>query len=64
MTSFLKRFFANESGAITVDWVVLVALIVGLVAAALPLVSDGTEEASGTVGEFIELRPVDQPTWN
>jgi hypothetical protein len=30
MASFLKKFIAAEDGAITVDWVVLVAATVGL----------------------------------
>ena len=30
MTNFLKRFAQDESGAVTVDWVVLTAAAVGL----------------------------------
>ena len=30
MTNFFKRFAQDESGAVTVDWVVLTAAIVGL----------------------------------
>ena len=30
MTNFMKNFFADEDGAVTVDWVVLTAAIVVL----------------------------------
>ncbi len=36
------KFFADESGAVTVDWVVLTAAIVGLGIAVLTSVSGGT----------------------
>lgn len=34
MMNFLKNFRADESGAVTVDWVVLTAAVVGLAIAA------------------------------
>ncbi len=41
LTNFFKRFKNDESGAVTVDWVVLTAAIVGLGMVAYPLVSGG-----------------------
>ena len=33
MINFIQRFFNSEDGAVTVDWVVLTALVVGLAVA-------------------------------
>ena len=41
LKNIFKRFKNDESGAVTVDWVVLTAAIVGLGMVAYPLVSDG-----------------------
>lgn len=45
----VKAFAANESGAVTVDWVVLTAAIVGLGLAVVTSVSTGV----GSLGESI-----------
>ena len=47
--SALNNFFENESGAVTVDWVVLTAGIVGLGLATMAVVSGGVEDLSGDV---------------
>ena len=49
MTKLFKNFVADESGAVTVDWVVLTAAIVGLGVAVLASVSNGVEDMSGDV---------------
>ncbi|MEJ6391509.1 Flp family type IVb pilin [Gymnodinialimonas ulvae] len=41
-----KRFLSDESGAITVDWVVLTAGVVGLALAAIVVISSGAENSS------------------
>ncbi|OYU16989.1 MAG: pilus assembly protein [Rhodobacteraceae bacterium PARR1] len=41
LKNIFKRFKNDESGAVTVDWVVLTAAIVGLGLVAYPLVSQG-----------------------
>ena len=46
MVRFLKGFHANESGAITVDWVVLTAAIVGLGLVVMSTVGDGLDAAA------------------
>ncbi|SLN49566.1 Flp family type IVb pilin [Pseudooctadecabacter jejudonensis] len=42
MLNFIKNFRNDEDGAVTVDWVVLTAAIVGLGIAVLSSVSGGT----------------------
>ena len=44
-----NQFFADESGAVTVDWVVLTAAIVGLGIAVLASVSGGTTNLAGDI---------------
>jgi len=51
MTRMIKNFLADDSGAVTVDWVVLTAAIVGLGIAVLASVSTGVEEQSGDIEE-------------
>ena len=43
MLNMIKNFAADESGAVTVDWVVLTAAIVGLGLAVMSLVTTSTE---------------------
>lgn len=45
----MKSFLASESGAITVDWVVLTAGVVGLGLATTAVVSSGIEDLSGEI---------------
>jgi Flp pilus assembly pilin Flp len=42
MFNFISNFRADEDGAVTVDWVVLTAAIVGLGIAVLTTVGSGT----------------------
>ncbi|CUH83989.1 Flp family type IVb pilin [Thalassovita mediterranea] len=46
MIKFIKNFRKDESGAVTVDWVVLTAAIVGLGIAAVTTVSNGIDTAA------------------
>ena len=48
-TYVLKSFLSNESGAVTVDWVVLTAALVGLGLAVMSVVSGGLEDLSGDI---------------
>jgi Flp pilus assembly pilin Flp len=45
----LKNFFNDESGAVTVDWVVLTAAIVGLGMVVMSSVGGGIETLGKTV---------------
>jgi Flp pilus assembly pilin Flp len=49
MTALIKNFAKSESGAVTVDWVVLTAAIVGLGLAVMAVVSGGLEDLSGDI---------------
>lgn len=51
-----KKFRAEEDGAVTVDWVVLTAAIVGLGIAVLTSVSGGTTSLADTIsGELATM---------
>lgn len=49
MLTMIKNFRADESGAVTVDWVVLTAAIVGLGVAAIGFVSKGINNLGSQV---------------
>jgi len=50
MLNFIKNFRADEDGAVTVDWVVLTAAIVGLGIAVLTSVRTGAADLAGDIG--------------
>ena len=50
MLNMIKNFAADESGAVTVDWVVLTAAIVGLGLAVMSVISDSTETLTNKIG--------------
>ena len=49
MTNLIKNFAKSESGAVTVDWVVLTAALVGLGIAVMTVVSGGIQDLSGDI---------------
>lgn len=49
MLNFIKNFRADEDGAVTVDWVVLTAAIVGLGLAVLTSVRTGATDLAGDI---------------
>lgn len=53
LSSRLKTFAAGESGAVTVDWVILTAGLVGLGLATMTVVSAGVEDVSGDTGDAL-----------
>jgi len=58
MRVFLARFLQSEDGAVTVDWVVLTAAIVGLGVAVIGTVSDGALDHSSGLGAHIEAQEI------
>jgi Flp pilus assembly pilin Flp len=54
--NIFNKFFNDESGAVTVDWVVLTAAIVGLGMVVMTTVGGGIESLSGTVVTDLEGR--------
>ena len=61
MTFFanIKNFAADESGAVTVDWVVLTAAIVGLGIAVIASVRDGTTSVGDAIQTSLESATID-----
>jgi Flp pilus assembly pilin Flp len=65
MTNLIKTFATSESGAVTVDWVVLTAALVGLGLAVMAVVSGGVENLSGDIGQALaETNPNTDPFEN
>ncbi len=54
MLNMIKNFAADESGAVTVDWVVLTAAIVGLGLAVMAVISNSTETLTKKVGSAMD----------
>lgn len=61
----LTSFATDQSGAVTVDWVVLTSALVGLGLAVMFVVSGGVEAASGNVAEELaNIDPLTDPFTN
>ena len=58
MSKILKRFASDETGAITVDWVVLCAAIVGLAITVLTAVGDGTMSFADRLSLWMSDAPI------
>jgi len=56
LLNIFKSFKNDEAGAVTVDWVVLTAAIVGLGMVVMTTVGGGIETLSGTVVTDLEGR--------
>jgi Flp pilus assembly pilin Flp len=56
--NMIKNFAANESGAVTVDWVVLTAAVVGLGLAVLSLIKGKTETLTNKIGSAMDSMSV------
>ena len=54
MMKFIANFRKDEDGAVTVDWVVLTAAVVGLAVAAYTSIETGTTALTGTTSTFIQ----------
>jgi hypothetical protein len=53
-----KDFNADEAGAVTVDWVVLTAAVVGLGVAALAAVKSGTKELTNKISSHLSSQTI------
>ncbi|MBV7378981.1 Flp family type IVb pilin [Maritimibacter dapengensis] len=56
--NFVKRFKKDEDGAVTVDWVVLTAAIVGLGIAVLTSVSGGTTSLADKISSSLSAMTI------
>lgn len=54
MLNLLKRFRKDEDGAVTVDWVVLTAAVVGLGIIVLTTITPGIEGAAAVIQSDLE----------
>ncbi len=59
MRRILNHFTKDESGAVTVDWVVLTAAIVGLGIAVIGTVSNGALDQAGGLEAHLNAQSVD-----
>jgi len=56
MIKFFKNFRNNEDGAVTVDWVVLTAAVVGLAIAAYTSIQTGATDLTAKTGTFLSAQ--------
>jgi Flp pilus assembly pilin Flp len=53
MIKFIKNFRKDEDGAVTVDWVVLTAAVVGLAIAAYTSIETGASGLTASTSKFM-----------
>jgi len=53
MMKFIKNFRNDEDGAVTVDWVVLTAAVVGLAVAAYTSIETGASDLTADTNTFL-----------
>ncbi len=53
MIKFIKNFRKDEDGAVTVDWVVLTAAVVGLAVAAYSAIESGATNLTSQTETFL-----------
>ncbi|WPY95876.1 hypothetical protein T8T21_07095 [Limimaricola variabilis] len=58
MLNFIKTFARDEAGAVTVDWVVLTAAVVGLGVAIMGQVASGTKTMAGKIGSELSTTTI------
>ena len=56
MIKFIKNFRKDEDGAVTVDWVVLTAAVVGLAVAAYSSIESGASNLTSNTETFLDGR--------
>lgn len=56
MMNFIKNFRKDEDGAVTVDWVVLTAAVVGLAVAAYTSIESGASNLTANTSSFLDTR--------
>ena len=54
----MKRFFADESGAVTIDWVVVAASLLGISLAMTVIISDGFSSAAHSMNQGIAYNDI------
>jgi len=59
MLRFFKSFQSDDSGAVTVDWVVLTAAVVTLAAVAFTSIETATGGVGSGVGSYLSSKTLD-----
>ncbi|SEK53572.1 hypothetical protein SAMN05421666_1080 [Roseovarius nanhaiticus] len=59
MINFIKTFRADEDGAVTVDWVVLTAAVVGLGVAGVATVKGSVSTLASKIEQGVEATSVE-----
>ncbi len=59
MKMAFKEFLADESGAVTVDWVVLTAAVVGLGFSIILVFADGNKTVADNISSTVANVPVE-----
>lgn len=54
----LENFLSDETGAVTVDWVVLTAAVAGLVTAIFVTLGNDTADYSEDIGSFMSSQGI------
>ena len=54
MMNFIKNFRKDDNGAVTVDWVVLTAAVVGLAVAAYTAIETNTQELAAQAATTVK----------
>ncbi len=62
MTTFIKNFAKSEDGAVTVDWVVLTAAVVGLAIAAVAAVRGSVNTLADNIASAVSAASVGSTT--
>lgn len=62
LLNIFKNFAKNESGAVTVDWVVLTAAIVGLGLAVMTVVGPAIRNAGTTIASNVQTTATNSAT--
>ncbi len=58
MRVLINRFLNDENGAVTVDWVVLTAAIVGLGVAVIGSIANGALDQANGLGAYVEAQTI------
>ncbi|SFL13839.1 hypothetical protein [Shimia haliotis] len=62
MIKFIKNFRKDETGAVTVDWVVLTAAVVGLAVAAYSAIETQTANLAGATADTLATQDASPTT--
>ncbi len=54
----MNKFIFSEDGAVTIDWVVITAAILGLALVVLGTISDQAQENADNLGSYLSLQTV------